>query len=64
MERITIRLVRDPDERTTYYRASDEHGNEGDSDHLRRIDESDVHAMYALAAQAVSRLGEKLEAAR
>ena len=64
MHRIVVELMRD-EAGALYFRARDEQtGREGESDHIMRFDVGDVHARFALAAQAVTRLGELIEAGR
>ncbi|HXJ64433.1 MAG TPA: hypothetical protein VNN79_11820 [Actinomycetota bacterium] len=63
MKSISVDLLDDPTDRTVFYRASDASlGVAADSDHVKTIPDGDFHAASALAAQAVSRLGERLEA--
>ena len=63
MKSISVDLQDDPIERTVFYRASDASlGVAAESDHVPAIRDGDYHAASALAAQAVSRLGERLEA--
>lgn len=63
MKSITVALMDDPTDRTVFYRASDASlGAAADSDHVKAIRERDYHTASSLAAQAVSRLGERLEA--
>jgi len=62
MKAITVALVTDPADRTLFYRARElERGTAADSDHVRSLRDGDFHTASALAAQAVSRLGERLE---
>ena len=62
MKSITVSLETDPSDRSVFYRAtSPELGAAAESDHVRRIRDRDFHTASALAAQAVSRLGERLE---
>jgi hypothetical protein len=62
MKAITVALVDDPAGRSVFYRARDvELGVAADSDHVPTIRDRDYHTASALAAQAVSRLGERLE---
>jgi hypothetical protein len=63
MKSITVALLDDPADRTVFYRASDASmGVAADSDHVAEIRDRDFHTASALAAQAVTRLGERLEA--
>lgn len=63
MDRIIVELDRDPADGSRFYRARDEGtGREAESDHVPRLDDRDVHARTSLAAQAVARLGERIEA--
>jgi hypothetical protein len=63
MNSITVTLMDDPTDRTVFYRAADASwGATADSDHVPSIPDRDFHSASALAAQAVSRLGERLEA--
>ena len=63
MDAITVALMKDPIDRTVFYRARElGSGAAADSDHVPGIREGDVHQASALAAQAVARLGERLEA--
>jgi hypothetical protein len=63
MNAITVALMTDPADRSLFYRARElEMGTAADSDHVPSIRERDFHAASALAAQAVARLGERLEA--
>jgi len=63
MNSITVTLMDDPTDRTVFSRAADaSRGATADSDHVRAIRDRDLHTASALAAQAVSRLGERLEA--
>lgn len=62
MQSITVALETDPADRTVFYRArSPELGTTADSDHVPSIREGDFHTASSLAAQAVARLGERLE---
>ena len=62
MKSITVSLETDPSDRSVFYRAtSPELGAVAESDHVRGIRDRDFHTASALAAQAVSRLGERLE---
>lgn len=63
MERITVEQLRDPSDGSRYFRAGTR-GRTAESDRVRDLPDSDVHAWFALAAQAVARLGEQVEAAR
>jgi hypothetical protein len=64
MNSITVTLMDDPTDRTVFYRASDPaQGAAADSDHVPGIREGDFHTASSLAAQAVTRLGERLETA-
>jgi hypothetical protein len=63
MKSITVSLLTDPTDRSVFYRASDEElGAAADSDHVPGLRDRDFHAASALAAQAVARLGERLQA--
>ena len=65
MKAITVALMSDPSDRTMFYRARElEGGIHADSDRVRRLDRRDYHMSSALAAQAVARLGERLESGR
>jgi hypothetical protein len=61
VNRIVVELVNDRRARMMFYRATDEKGRSGESDRVRSF--RDLHAQAALATQAVSRLGERLESA-
>ena len=62
MKSITVSLETDPSDRSVFYRAtSPELEAAAESDHVRGIRDRDFHTASALAAQAVSRLGEQLE---
>jgi hypothetical protein len=61
VNKIIVELVSDRRARTMFYRATDEKGRSGESDRVRSF--RDLHARAALATQAVSRLGERLESA-
>lgn len=63
MERITVEPLTDPHDGSRYYRAG-AGGRTAESDRVRDLADSDVHARFALAAQAVARLGEQVETAR
>ena len=64
MKSITVALLTDPADRTLFYRASAaELDAAADSDHVKAIRDRDFHTASALAAQAVARLGERLESA-
>jgi hypothetical protein len=63
MDRITVEPLTDPHDGSRYYRAG-AGGRTAESDRVRDIPDIDVRARFALAAQAVARLGEKVEAAR
>jgi hypothetical protein len=59
---ITVALMNDPSDRSLFYRARElEEGVYADSDHVRGMRDGDYHEASALAAQAVARLGERLE---
>ncbi len=61
MKRITVELMNDPRDGSTFYVATErERGRRAESDHVRSL--RDVHAQVALATQAVARLGERIEA--
>ena len=63
MKAITVALMTDPADRSVFYRARElELGAAADSDHVPSIREHDFHTASALAAQAVARLGDRLEA--
>jgi hypothetical protein len=63
MKAITVALMTDPADRSLFYRARElEQGTAADSDHVPSIRERDFQTASALAAQAVARLGERLEA--
>ena len=65
MKAITIALMKDPFRRTVFYRARElDGGVHADSDHVKRLEKGDYHTSSALAAQAVARLGERLESGR
>jgi hypothetical protein len=65
MKAITVALVTDPADRSVFYRARElELGAAADSDHVPGLRDGDFHTASALAAQAVSRLGERLESGR
>jgi hypothetical protein len=65
MERIIVELVRDSAAQSGFYRARDEgSGRVAESDHVRDLGEVDVHGRSALAAQAVTRLGDRAQSAR
>jgi hypothetical protein len=63
MKAITVALMTDPADHSQFYRARElELGTAADSDHVPAIRDRDFHAASALAAQAVARLGDRLEA--
>ena len=62
MKAITVALMNDPSDRSLFYRARElEDGTYADSDHIGGLRDGDYHTASALAAQAVARLGERLE---
>jgi hypothetical protein len=63
MDRITVEPQTDPHDGSRYYRAGAA-GRTAESDRVRDLPDTDVRARFALAAQAVARLGEQVEAAR
>jgi hypothetical protein len=63
MDRITVEPQTDPRDGSRYYRAGAA-GRTAESDRVRDLPDTDVRARFALAAQAVTRLGEQVEAAR
>jgi hypothetical protein len=61
MEKIVVELVRDPKGRSIFYRATATPGGAvGESDRVTGF--RNMHSQASLATQAVSRLGERLEA--
>lgn len=63
MDRITVEPLTDPHDGSRYYQAG-AGGRTAESDRVRDLPDADVRARFALAAQAVARLGERIEAAR
>lgn len=63
MHSIRVELTRDPSG-ASFYRATDQQGRAGESDHVPEMDVNDVHGLASLAAQSVGRLGQRILAAR
>jgi hypothetical protein len=63
MKAIAVALMTDPADRSLFNRAREpELGAAAESDHVPSIGGRDVHTASGLAAQAVARLEERLEA--